>query len=33
VAGERLTDFGDRILEEFFTDLKPAHTYCYFAYI
>lgn len=32
VAGERLTDFGDPILEEFFQDLKPAHTYCYFAY-
>lgn len=32
MAGERLTDFGDRILEEFFRDLKPAHTYCYFAY-
>lgn len=32
-AGERLTDFGDPILEEFFKDLKPAHTYCYFAYI
>lgn len=31
-AGERLTDFGDRIIEEFFKDLKPAHTYCYFAY-
>lgn len=31
-AGERLTDFGDQILEEFFRDLKPAHTYCYFAY-
>lgn len=31
-AGERLTDFGDRIVEEFFNDLKPAHTYCYFAY-
>lgn len=31
-AGERLTDFGDRIIEEFFNDLKPAHTYCYFAY-
>ncbi|MGX3066464.1 YmfQ family protein [Ursidibacter arcticus] len=31
-AGERLTDFGDRIIEEFFRDLKPAHTYCYFAY-
>lgn len=32
LAGDRLTDFGDRILEEFFLDLKPAHTYCYFAY-
>lgn len=32
LAGERLTDFGDPILEEFFRDLKPAHTYCYFAY-
>lgn len=31
-AGDRLTDFGDPILEEFFRDLKPAHTYCYFAY-
>lgn len=31
-AGERLTDFGDPIVEEFFQDLKPAHTYCYFAY-
>lgn len=31
-AGDRLTDFGDRIIEEFFKDLKPAHTYCYFAY-
>lgn len=31
-AGERLTDFGDPIIEEFFRDLKPAHTYCYFAY-
>lgn len=31
-AGERLTDFGDRIIETFFQDLKPAHTYCYFAY-
>lgn len=31
-AGERLTDFGDRILETFFKELKPAHTYCYFAY-
>lgn len=25
-AGERLTDFGDPIIEEFFRDLKPAHT-------
>lgn len=32
LAGERLTDFGDPIIEEFFRDLKPAHTYCYFAY-
>ncbi|MGX2968812.1 YmfQ family protein [Ursidibacter arcticus] len=31
-AGERLTDFSDRIIEAFFQDLKPAHTYCYFAY-
>lgn len=31
-AGDRLTDFGDQILEDFFKDLKPAHTYCYFAY-
>lgn len=31
-AGDRLTDFGDQIIEEFFKDLKPAHTYCYFAY-
>ena len=31
-AGERLTDFGDPIIETFFRDLKPAHTYCYFAY-
>jgi hypothetical protein len=32
LAGDRLTDFGDRIIEDFFRDLKPAHTYCYFAY-
>lgn len=31
-AGERLTSFGDPIIEEMFKDLKPAHTYCYFAY-
>ncbi len=31
-AGNRLVEFGDRIIEEFFKDLKPAHTYCYFAY-
>ncbi|KGQ36507.1 YmfQ family protein [Gallibacterium genomosp. 1] len=32
LAGDRLVDFGDPIIEEFFKDLKPAHTYCYFAY-
>ncbi|MCK3654921.1 hypothetical protein A4G19_03800 [Pasteurellaceae bacterium Macca] len=32
LAGDRLVAFGDRIIEEFFKDLKPAHTYCYFAY-
>ncbi|MDG6895031.1 YmfQ family protein [Volucribacter amazonae] len=32
LAGERLVQFGDRVIEEFFKDLKPAHTYCYFAY-
>lgn len=32
LAGDRLVDFGDPIIEEFFEDLKPAHTYCYFAY-
>ena len=31
-AGNHLVEFGDRIIEEFFKDLKPAHTYCYFAY-
>lgn len=31
-AGEHLVEFGDQIIEEFFRDLKPAHTYCYFAY-
>ncbi|AWX14280.1 hypothetical protein CEP49_06815 [Mergibacter septicus] len=33
VAGDRLLEFGDPIIEEFFNDLKPAHTFCYFAYI
>ncbi|MEH8031468.1 YmfQ family protein [Gallibacterium anatis] len=32
LAGDYLVDFGDPIIEEFFEDLKPAHTYCYFAY-
>ncbi|NBI40342.1 DUF2313 domain-containing protein [[Haemophilus] felis] len=32
VAGDSLVSFGDPIVEEFFRDLKPAHTYCYFAY-
>lgn len=32
LSGDRLVDFGDPIIEEFFKDLKPAHTYCYFAY-
>ena len=32
VAGNHLVEFGDPIIEEFFRDLKPAHTYCYFAY-
>ena len=31
-AGNHLVEFGDPIIEEFFQDLKPAHTYCYFAY-
>ncbi|MCI7354466.1 MAG: DUF2313 domain-containing protein [[Actinobacillus] rossii] len=31
-AGDYLVEFGDPIVEEFFRDLKPAHTYCYFAY-
>ena len=31
-AGNHLVEFGDPIIEEFFLDLKPAHTYCYFAY-
>ena len=31
-AGNHLVEFGDPIIEEFFRNLKPAHTYCYFAY-
>lgn len=31
-AGESLTAFGDSIIEEVLRDLKPAHTFCYFAY-
>lgn len=31
-AGESLTEFGDPVIEEIFKDLKPAHTFCYFAY-
>lgn len=31
-AGERLTTFGDPILEATIRDLKPAHTFVYFAY-
>lgn len=33
VAGERLTSFGDPVIETVFEDLKPAHTYVYFAYL
>ncbi|KMN49462.1 YmfQ family protein [Chromobacterium violaceum] len=32
LAGERLCAFGDPRLEELFNDLKPAHTFVYFAY-
>ncbi|EHD21563.1 MULTISPECIES: YmfQ family protein [Brenneria] len=32
LIGERLMTFGDSIIESVFNDLKPAHTYCYFAY-
>lgn len=32
VAGERLTMFGDAVIENMFNDLKPAHTYVYFTY-
>ncbi|MGC0151181.1 YmfQ family protein [Chromobacterium vaccinii] len=31
-AGERLTAFGDPVVEAVFNDLKPAHTFVYFAY-
>lgn len=31
-AGERLISFGDPVIEEVFNELKPAHTFCYFAY-
>ncbi|WP_024302213.1 YmfQ family protein [Pseudogulbenkiania sp. MAI-1] len=31
-AGERLAEFGDAVIEEVFNDLKPAHTFVYFAY-
>ncbi|WP_140918371.1 YmfQ family protein [Limnobaculum xujianqingii] len=31
-AGERLTSFGDAIIETIFNDLKPAHTYVVFKY-
>lgn len=32
-AGERLLKFGDPIIETLFEDLKPAHTFVYFAYL
>lgn len=32
VAGERLTSFGDPVIESVISDLKPAHTFVYFAY-
>ncbi|WP_293766892.1 putative phage tail protein [uncultured Aquitalea sp.] len=31
-AGERLTSFGDPVIESVIEDLKPAHTFVYFAY-
>ena len=31
-VGERLLSFSDPVLEQVFTDLKPAHTFVYFAY-
>ena len=30
--GERLLSFSDPVLEQVFTDLKPAHTFVYFSY-
>jgi uncharacterized protein YmfQ (DUF2313 family) len=33
VIGERLLSFADPILEQVFIDLKPAHTFVYFAYL
>lgn len=33
VAGERLLDFQDQVIESLFEDLKPAHTFVYFAYL
>lgn len=32
-AGERLTSFSDPVIEAIFNDLKPAHTFCWFAYL
>lgn len=32
VAGERLLVFSDPVIEQVFNDLKPAHTFVYFAY-
>lgn len=32
LPGERLSTFGDKVLESIFENLKPAHTYCYFTY-
>lgn len=33
IAGERLTTFGDPVIESVLNDLKPAHTFVYFAYL
>lgn len=32
LPGERLSTFGNKVLESIFESLKPAHTYCYFTY-
>lgn len=32
VAGDRVLAFGDPVIEEILNDLKPAHTFVYFAY-